>query len=201
MSPWAYVTFAYIGLAVSTASWPILAVLRGVKLHDGGPSFDKSPHFSDGAKKRLADHYGRLQGTLGFWKSKAELNRRWHFYVLFWALPVGAVIPVLVQSVTIDGWSKLFLTVASAHVAVLLAMHRAFKVDSAWRAFRHGESDFYDTYRRLLDRPHTFGASEEEQLDAYFDEVENIRKFTRNAETDNLPTLDQAQAQLKREPK
>lgn len=61
--------------------------------------------------------------------------------------------------------------------------------------------DFYDTYRRLLDRPQTFGSDEEAQLDAYFDEVENIRKFTRNAETDNLPTLDQAQAQLKREPK
>jgi hypothetical protein len=78
-------------------------------------------------------------------------------------------------------------------------MHKAFKVDATWRGYRHGESEFYDTYRRLLDRPRTFGATETEQLDTYFDDVENIRKFTRNAETDNLPTLERAQQQLRRD--
>lgn len=134
-----------------------------------------------------------------FWKKQAETYRRFHYYVLLWTIPVSALIPVLTQSISDDRWSRVLLTIASAHVAVLLAMHKAFKVDATWRGYRHGESEFYDTYRRLLDRPRTFGATETEQLDTYFDDVENIRKFTRNAETDNLPTLERAQQQLRRD--
>lgn len=52
------------------------------------------------------------------------------------------------------------------------------------------ESEFYDTYRRLLDSPDTFGADEESQLKKYFEEVELIRMFVRNAETDSLPMIE-----------
>ncbi|MBF0379349.1 MAG: hypothetical protein HQK72_18000 [Desulfamplus sp.] len=59
------------------------------------------------------------------------------------------------------------------------------------KAYRHGESEFYDTYKRLLDSPQSFGNSEQEQLDTYFQKVEVIRQYIRNAETGNMPSLEQ----------
>jgi hypothetical protein len=162
LSPWEYATWSYVAFALLTLWWPLSAALRGVKLNPGGSSFSESDWFSDQAKKYLVEHHGRLQGTLGFWKKQAETYRRFHYYVLLWTIPVSALILVLTQSISDDRWSRVLLTIASAHVAVLLAMHKAFKVDATWRGYRHGESEFYDTYRRLLDRPRTFGATETE---------------------------------------
>lgn len=82
------------------------------------------------------------------------------------------------------------MTVISTHTALLIAFHRALKIENNFKAFRHGESEFYDLYRRLLDRPKSFGDSEEKQIETYFIEVENIRRAVRIAETDNLPMID-----------
>lgn len=60
-----------------------------------------------------------------------------------------------------------------------------------FKAFRQGESEFYDTQRRLLDNPKSFGATEEEQLDAYFQAVALIRKQVRNAETGTYAGLEE----------
>jgi hypothetical protein len=51
----------------------------------------------------------------------------------------------------------------------------------------------------MLDRPATFGSTEDEQLSNYFDAVENVRKYVRNAEIDNLPTIEQVKTQLEKE--
>jgi hypothetical protein len=69
-------------------------------------------------------------------------------------------------------------------------------VAERYKAFRHGESEFYDTYRRLLDRPETFGADEGSQIKKYFEEVELIRRLARNAETDSLPSIEDVKDQL-----
>jgi len=37
------------------------------------------------------------------------------------------------------------------------------------------------------------------QLATYFDAVENVRKYIRNAEIDNLPTMEQVRSQLESE--
>ena len=87
-------------------------------------------------------------------------------------------------------YSKLLPTIVSTHTAILLAFHNGFKVDKNFKSFRHGESDFYDLYRRLLDRPESFGETEGERLNTYYREVEIVRKFVRNAETDNLPMVE-----------
>lgn len=75
-------------------------------------------------------------------------------------------------------------------MALLLGFHRGLKVAEHFKAFRHGESEFYDTYRRLLDSPEIFGPDEDSQLKRYFEEVEIIRRFVRNAETDSLPMVE-----------
>lgn len=72
MSPWLVAILAYFFAALLTGLPILLAVLRGVKLHPGGSSFDESTEFSSEAKQRLTQHYSRMQGTLAFWKKQAE---------------------------------------------------------------------------------------------------------------------------------
>lgn len=199
MSGWSVAIIAYGGLVVLTAL-PVIAVLvRGVPLHPGGASFEESTVFSEGAKAKLAQHYSRMSGTLGFWKKQAELYRRLHYYTLCWTIPSSVAIPFLIQAITADPYSRWLATGVSGFTAALLAFHRALKVDANYKAFRQGESDFYDNYRRLLDRPASFGATEDEQINAYFDAVENLRKYVRNAEIDNLPSVEQVKEQLQTE--
>jgi hypothetical protein len=190
MKPWTIAIVCYIVVALLSFVPVLIAMLKKVKLHPGGKTFSESPHFSNDNKKLLEQHYSRLNGTLIFWKNKAEWHRRFHFYTLFWSIPVSMLIPIITQAIDTTTESKLFLTIISSHVALLFAFHRALKVENNYKAFRHGESEFYDLYRRLLDRPASFGSSEKEQIDNYFNEVEKIRKAVRIAETDNFPMVE-----------
>lgn len=187
---WSLFTFLYIALALFTFIPVFKAILKKVKLHDGGDSFDKSKYFSDDEKEILNSHFSRIAGTLGFWKNQALKFKRFHYYVLCWTIPSSVVIPILVQYVNEADHSKLFITVVSSFTAILLAFHKGLKVEDNFKSYRHGESEFFDTFRKLLDRPHEFGSNKEEQLIEYFKQTEIIRKYVRNAETDNLAAID-----------
>ena len=77
--------------------------------------------------------------------------------------------PFLTQAIDPhDASSKWLLTIIAAHIALLLSFHRGLKVAERFRLSRHGESEFYDTYRRLLDSPESFGPDEDRQLQKYF---------------------------------
>lgn len=190
MNVWLIALIIYLLFALITFFPTLIAILKKVQLHPGGDSFDTSIHFSDEAKNLLNQHYSRINGTLIFWKNQAEKYRHFHYYCLCWTIPSSIVIPILTQYISDDMYAKILLTVISSHTAILLAFHRGFKVDKNFNAFRSGESEFYDVYRRMLDRPYTFGSLEEEQLNSYFEKVEMIRKNVRKAETDNLPTVE-----------
>jgi len=185
-----FFTCLYIITAIFSFIPVFIAIIRKVRLKPGGVSFDESPHFTDEAKFLLNSHYSRLNGTLIFWKNQAKKYIRFHYYCLYWTIPISIIIPILTQTVSENFYSKLLLTVISTHSAILLSFHKGFKVDQNIIAFRHGESEFYDLYRNLLDRPHEFGNTENEQINSYFKQVESIRKFIRNAETDNFPIID-----------
>jgi len=187
---WQGLSFGYSVLAILTLIPTLLAVFKKVELNPGGSSFDESPHFSEEAKKKLIQNYSRIQGTLGFWKNQAEKYKRFHFYCMYWTIPASILIPIITQSVDGQPDTKLLLTIISTHTAILIAFHAGFKVDKNYKSFRHGESDYYDLNRRLLDRPETFGQTEDEWLNNYFKEVEIVRRFVRNAETDNLPMVE-----------
>lgn len=195
ITPWMIAIISYSSLALVTFIPVIVALLKKVSLHPGGDSFSSSLHFSEQNIKLLEQHYTRINGTLIFWKNKAEWHKRFHIYTLLWTIPVSLLIPIITQTVDTTFEAKLFLTIISTHTALLFAFHRAFKVENNYKAFRHGESEFYDLYRRLLDRPKSFGDTEDKQLEAYFIEVENIRKLVRIAETDNLPMIDENKKQ------
>lgn len=192
MDSWLIAFWVYLGLALITLFPTLRALLSKIELNQGGASFTESEHFSDAMRKRLADHYSRLVGTLGFWKKRATIYTSFHYYCVIWtilsawAVPlIGAVAPQAEKSN-----SKWFIVLISSHVALSLSFHRGMKVAEGMKAFRHGESEFYDLYRKLLDRPQLFGDEEAEQVDKYFAEVERIRKLVRNAETESLPDVE-----------
>lgn len=187
---WIDFIIIYVFLAIITFIPTLRAIFKRVKLNPGGDSFKVSLYFSQNQKSLLEQHYSRIQGTLGFWKNQAEKYKNFHYYCLFWTIPSSIIIPIIIQSMNDNNLSKMLLTIISTHTAILIAFHRGFKVEDNSKAFRLGESEFYDTYRRILDRPSSFGKNPDEQIENYFKQVEEIRKFVRNAETDNFPKID-----------
>lgn len=189
MDFWALSIVIYVLSAIVTLIPTFRAMLKKVKLYPGGKSFQSSPHFSNNEKERLDQHYSRIEGTLIFWKNQAEKYRSFHYYCLYWTTSISIIIPVVAQYIDGTSESKLLLTIMSAHVAILLSFYRGFKVDNNYKAFRNGESEFYDLYRKMLDQPKTFGDNSEDQINNYFEQVEAIRKKIRNLEVDNFPDL------------
>lgn len=196
MDPWKIATAAYLAALIISFFPAWKAIRRKVELAPPGDAFQESPYFSDEAKQVLIQHYSRIRGTLGYWKNKAAMFKALHYYMLVWTIPSAVLIPTLTPFVTEGNASKTTVTVISAATAILLAFHRGLKVEDNLKAFRHGESEFYDLVRRILDRPELLGNSEKDRVTNYFDEVERIRRFVRNAETDNLATPDEARTQI-----
>tara|TARA_R110002074_G_scaffold170431_1_gene332743 strand:- start:1297 stop:1911 length:615 start_codon:yes stop_codon:yes gene_type:complete len=189
---WLLSIYCYTAFAILTLLPSLDALFWKVPLNPGGISFDKTSAFSTEARTRLSEHYSRLEGTLGFWKKRATFFTRFHYYCFIWTIFSAWAVPLLsaIAPQTNAPASKWLLVVVSSHVALALSFHRGLKISENMKAFRHGESDFYDLYRRLMDRPTAFGVSESEQLDKYFSEVENIRKFVRSAETESIPDIE-----------
>jgi hypothetical protein len=153
---WSYLTIALLTL------YPTLKKLFGeVKLIPGGASFDSSSQFSEENKKRLENHYSRLMGTLGFWKKKAAVYTSFHYYCVVWTILSAWAVPIISalspETAVTNNFSKFLIILVSGHVALALSFHKGLKVAEGMKAFRHGESEFYDLYRRLLDQPHTLG--------------------------------------------
>ena len=182
----------YVALALGTFIPVAVALLRPVQqLFVSGPTFGESTRFSDEAKERLSQHYARLQGTLKFWKNQVTKYRRFHTYSLVWVTISTVSVPFLAQAITSNPWSRWLITVMGAHAALCLALARTFRVEANFKAFRHGESEFYDLYRRMLDRPESLGRNESRQMTTYFEQVEVLRRYIRGAETDNLPSIEE----------
>jgi len=194
MNNWEIALVAYISIALISFIPVLFALLKRVKLKPGGDTFKSSPHFTDSNKQILEQHFSRIHGTLIFWKNEAAWYKRFHYYTMIWTIPISILIPIVSQSLNAEFESKLFLTVISSHVALLMGFHRGLKIENNFKAFRNGESEFYDVYRRLLDRPTSFGDTQEKQIENYFIEVEVIRKAVRIAETDNLPIIEDSKA-------
>ena len=190
MNLWLFAILGYLALIAITFLPVALALLRKTSLHDGGDGPSESPLFSEEARTRLQQNHSRMLGTLGFWKKRAECYKRFHYYSLGWVIPSSVLVPFLTQAVTHDPYSKWFLSIVAAFSAILLAFQKWLKVEQNYKAFRLGESSYYDLRRQVLDRPKSFGNSEPVQLEAYFLRVEELRRRVRDAEIDNFPTSD-----------
>ena len=194
---WSVFLFCYIGLAFITFAPVIWAAAKKVNLKNAKFSFSDSPSFSDEGKIKLEQHYDRLQGTLVFWKNKAEMYGNFHHYSIGWTIIGGISLPILAQAITADPWSKWTLTIISAHVALIFVAQKGFKVEQNYKNYRLGESEYYDIRRRLLDQPHRFGEAEPEQIDRYFTLVESMRHNMRTREVDGIASFDEIDQRAK----
>ena len=172
---------------------------RNDRVHIKDP-FESSV-FKDDEKKRLNNHFRRMEGALVYWKYRAEWNRLFHYYTLGWTLLISLLIPVLLTFVTVEGFAQMFLIIISLHSAIMLGFHRMLKIENNYKAFKYGKSEFCDLYRRMLDRPESFGDDLYEDvvdeaeikrihrqwIDEYFEEAELIRRTMRLVEIDNIP--------------
>ncbi|MBB4920186.1 hypothetical protein [Streptosporangium saharense] len=188
---WAIALIVYVVAAIASLYPAIRLLFKMTSLNPGGPSFDDASYLSDAAKRQLNQNFQRIQGTLVFWKTQAERYRRFHIYSLAWIGISTISLPILAQAITADPWSKNLMTVVAAHAALTLGLSRSFRVEAHYRAFRNGESDFYDLYRRMLDRPEVFGVTEGDQVKKYLEQVEMVRRVVRAAETDNFPSVEE----------
>jgi hypothetical protein len=192
MDFWLIATTIYFLIAFITLIPVLAAMVKKKKKFKPRPDpFGDARDLGVGMKERLNDHFSRIEGALHYWNNRAEWNRRFHYYTLCWTLSISIVIPVMVTFVDIESYAKIFIILISLHSALLLAFHRALKIENNYKAFRYGKSEFCDIYRRMLDNPGSFGKNSDEQLNAYFAESERIRKFMRSAEIDNFPGLEE----------
>ncbi len=167
----------------------LIALLKRVKLNNGGVGFDQATSFSENSRERLKAHYSRILGTLTYWKNQACAYGRLYRHAVISTIVSAVLIPVLIQVYDRqDIWARVFLTVLSTWIGLLIALSRGFKAEELFRGFRKCESDFYDVRRQLMDRPKTFGDDEEKQLESYFEFVGRIRKAGRDLETNNPPS-------------
>ncbi len=172
----------YTALALGTLIPTLWAILFKVNLHGGGAGFRESLYFSDKAKTLLDQHWTRIIGTLLFWKRMATIYMRYHYYCISWTLISSWLVPLIAIHSGDCNQTRWLIVVVSSHVALALSFYRAFNVGENMKAFRLGESEFYDLYRRLLDRPQDFGKNEACQIEAYFRQVESVRRRVRRAE-------------------
>ncbi len=169
--------------------WSAFPLKFGSRLHPGGPSFETCTHFSKDEIQRIQDNHERILGTLKFWKGRAVGYTRIHYYCIIisfissWAVPfVGALSHDLSQA-------RWLLLALSSNTAFALSLYRSLNILQNMQTFRHGESDYYDLNRKLLDTPSEFGDTSEQQLDCYFKNVADLRKIVRLQETENTPLL------------
>jgi hypothetical protein len=207
MDYWLVAIWVYIVLAIVSFIPVWRAARRKIKEGDVKSSLDQAKDtiakarpidgLDETIREAMSLNFERLAGTLVFWKFEAAKYRAAHYYCLFWTIPSAVLIPILTQAVRGSPNGTTLVTVISAFTAILLALHRGLKIEENYRGFRHGESEFYDLFRRMLDRPAAFAKNPKAQLDSYLLETETIRRFVRNAETNNMATLDEARQLLK----
>ena len=186
----------YGALAVVTLLPALLPFFFGQQLHASGPWVDAAPGFDEAQRKRLQDHYERLEGTLGFWKSRATGYRRFHYYCIYWTILSSWAVPLISATSAPIAESKWLLTVISSHVALALSFYRGLGAHDKMKLFRHGESEYYDLTRTLLDTPEEFGKNSEERLEVYFKKVSQVRQYVRHAETESLLSADEVRQRL-----
>jgi len=95
LDSWGTATLIYILIAFLSFIPVILAMIKKIKLHPDGHGYDNCDFFSETQKKRLIDHYSRIEGTLSYWKNRAQKYVRYYRYCLIWNTFIVILIPII----------------------------------------------------------------------------------------------------------
>jgi len=191
MNLWTWLILAYVGVAVLTFLPIAVAVITKVRPLTAGAAKYDATGFSEDKKSQLKEHFNQIAGTLGFWKRQAAIYTRFHYYAICWTILSGWIVPLLSALGPEETGVRWLITAISAHVALALSFHRGLNVGQKLKVFRHAESTFYDLYRKIQFQPQTFGQTENEQVNAFFGAIAQMRMSTRTTETETIPDVDQ----------
>ena len=192
MNSWDGVAIVYGFVAVATLLPVVIPMFREAKRVHGAADFSSPIHFSETARQKWNSYSSTILGTLGSWRKQATIYKRFHYYCVYWTTFSSWLI-FLIATILGGGEAKWLIIVVSSHVALALSFHKGLKVPENLRAFRFGECEFYDLNSQLVYRPATLGATENEQLDAYFAAADDIRKKVRFAEAEGLANVEQSE--------
>ena len=188
MNPWDLVATIYGSVAVVTLLPVALPLLRGAKRFQGTVTIFCPHHFSEAALRKLNAYHSTILSELRSWRQRAAIYKRFHYYCVYWPIISSSLIPFVGGLASAE--AKWLIVVASGHAALALSFYSALKVGDNMRAFRFGEPEFLDLNRDLVHRPDRLGGTENEQLTAYIEATEDIRKKVRAAENLGLANVE-----------
>ncbi len=185
---WKY-GFILIIIGIVMTIIPIMyAFFKRIKLDKPKFWFEEA-NFLGKNKERLIACEGRIQGTLIFWKNKAEAHRKLHIANVLWGLISAVSLPVLIQFYDkTDSYSLTFMTVLTFWTGLIFAISHTLKSESKYQGYRSTESDYYDSTRELLDTPERDEKKLEHLVNEHIDIVEKIRQVARGIETGTPPS-------------
>ena len=166
----------------------ILALLHKVEI-DKAPVWIENTDRMGDQYERVKEHYGRLKGTLIYWKNEAAAYHRLDMARVIWSLLSAVALPVLVQYYdSTDPWANAFLTVLTTWTGLIVSLAYTLKAEQKYQGMRQQESDFYDIARQLLDHADPNDSNLGEKVDEYIRKVEAIRQTARKVETASPPS-------------
>lgn len=189
LNPWFLGTVILI-LGITITTVPIVnAFLKKVDLHNSGSWFDNAVGLGT-EQDRLKEHFGRIRGTLVYWKNQAAAYQKLDAARVSWSLISGVSLPVLIQFYnSSDRWSIGFMTLLTTWTGLVVTLAYTLKAEQKYQGFRQQESDYYDVSRNLLDFPNPDSILLKKQVDEYIEKVAHIRKVARQVETGSPPSV------------
>jgi hypothetical protein len=139
--------------------------------------------------ERVKEHYGRMKGTLIYWKNEAAAYHRLDTARVIWSLVSAVSLPVLIQyyDQTVP-LANAFLTILTTWTGLIVSLAYTLKAEQRYQGMRQQESDFYDIARNLLDSTSPDDPQLKEKVDEYIKRVEAIRRTARKVETAAPPS-------------
>ena len=184
MNAWDLIATIYGVVAIGTLLPVLIPMCRSTKSVPDAAAVACPHDFSEEARQELSEYYSTILGELGSWRKRAKIYNRFHYYCVCWPIFSSWLIPFI--GTLAGAEAKWLIVVASSHAALALSFYNVLKVGENMLAFRYGEPEFLDLNRQLAHRPLSLGKTEREQLNAYVDAAEDIRKKVRAAETVGL---------------
>lgn len=190
-NPWFYAMIVLYVAIVANIIPVVLAFLKKIDLNAAGKWFDDADYFEEN-KIRLQDSFGRIRGTLVFWKNQAAAYKMLDNSRVLWSLISSGLVPVLLQAFDrTDTYATVFMVSFTTWTGFIVILAYSRKAEERYRGFRMVESAYYDLCRHILDFPATGPNGKKEQIDLFLRQVEHLRDVGRKVvETGSPPEFD-----------
>ena len=178
-TPWFYAIVILHTSIVGNIIPLLWAFFKKIDLNAAGKWFEDVENLGD-QQKRLHDSFGRIKGTLVYWKNRAAAYNILNNSRLLWGLISSGLVPVLLQVFDrADTYATVFMVSFTTWSGFIVVLAYSRKAEERYRGFRMVESAYYDLSRHVLDFPQKQPENLRKQVDVYLRQVEHIRDIGR----------------------